>query len=56
VGNCVGYLASVLLRSLEHGPLEERMARLEAALCIALNPQQSSSKNEIYDTKLTQSN
>ena len=32
VANAVGYLASVLLRSLEQGPLEERMAKVEAAL------------------------
>jgi hypothetical protein len=30
VGNCVGYLASVLLKSLEEGELEERIAALEA--------------------------
>jgi hypothetical protein len=32
VANAVGYLTSVLLRSLEQGPLEERVARIEAAL------------------------
>src|SRR5450631_2029328 len=32
VANAVGYLTSVLLRSLEQGPLEERMAKIEAAL------------------------
>ena len=32
VANAVGYLATVLLRALEQGPLEERLAKLEAAL------------------------
>ena len=31
VANGIGYLTSVLLRALELGPLEERVARLEAA-------------------------
>jgi hypothetical protein len=32
VANAVGYLRSVLLRSLEQGPVEERLAKIEAAL------------------------
>ena len=32
VANGVGYLSSVLLRALEQGPLEERLAKIEAAL------------------------
>jgi len=32
VANAMGYLASVLLRALEQGPMEERMAKLEAML------------------------
>lgn len=32
VANSVGYLASVLLRAIEAGALEERLARLEAAV------------------------
>ena len=35
VANGVGYLATVLLRALEQGPLEERMAKIEAALSAA---------------------
>jgi hypothetical protein len=35
VANCMGQLLNVLLRSLEQGPLEERLARLEASLGIA---------------------
>jgi hypothetical protein len=31
VANAMGYLTSVLLRSLEQGPLEERLAKIEAA-------------------------
>jgi hypothetical protein len=57
VGNSVGYLASVLLRSLEQGPLEERMARLEATLGISLNAQTSTtSGKELYDSEPTKSN
>jgi hypothetical protein len=43
VANCMGQLVSVLLRSLEQGPLEERMARLEAALGMAKDPQTATS-------------
>lgn len=32
VANAMGYLTSVLLRSLEQGPIEERLAKIEAAL------------------------
>ena len=32
VANAVGYLTSVLIRALEQGPLEERMAKLETVL------------------------
>jgi hypothetical protein len=32
VANTVGYLAGILLRSLEQGPLEERLARMEVTL------------------------
>jgi hypothetical protein len=39
VANGVGYLSSVLLRALEQGPLEERLAKIEAAL--AENAQQT---------------
>lgn len=39
VANGVGYLSSVLLRALEQGPLEERLAKIEAAL--AENAQQA---------------
>jgi hypothetical protein len=35
VANSVGYLATVLLRALEQGPLEERMAKVEAMLSLA---------------------
>ena len=39
VANAVGYLSTVLLRALEQGPLEERMAKLEAMLGLATNAQ-----------------
>jgi hypothetical protein len=32
VANSMGYLTSVLLRSLEQGPIEERLAKIEATL------------------------
>jgi len=32
IANGIGYLASVLLRALEQGPMEERLAHLEAVL------------------------
>jgi hypothetical protein len=32
IANAVGYLANVLLRALEQGPMEERLAHLEAIL------------------------
>jgi hypothetical protein len=32
VANSMGYLTSVRLRSLEQGPIEERLAKIEAAL------------------------
>jgi hypothetical protein len=32
VANGVGYLASILLRALEQGPMEERLAHLESLL------------------------
>ena len=32
LANAMGYLTSVLLRSLEQGPIEERLAKIEATL------------------------
>ena len=43
VANSAGYLANILLRSLEQGPLEERLARLEASLGIAKDPHTAAS-------------
>jgi len=43
VANSAGYLANVLLRALEQGPLEERIARLEATLDIAKDPHTATS-------------
>jgi hypothetical protein len=40
VANAIGYLTSVLLRSLEQGPIEERLAKIEATL--AANAHQGS--------------
>src|SRR5689334_12886821 len=40
VANSVGHLASILLGALQQGPLEERLARLEAALLAAGPTQQ----------------
>ena len=41
VANGMGYLTSVLLRALEQGPLEERMAKIEAALSQTANSKES---------------
>jgi hypothetical protein len=38
VANAMGYLTSVLLRSLEQGPVEERLAKIEAALAANAQP------------------
>jgi hypothetical protein len=43
VANGIGYLTSVLLRALEQGPLEERMAKIEAALAQTANSKESTS-------------
>ncbi len=43
VANSAGYLANVLLRALEQGPLEERIAKLEATLDIAKDPHTATS-------------
>ena len=40
VANSVGHLASILLGALQQGPLEERLARIEAALLNAGTTQQ----------------
>jgi hypothetical protein len=39
VANAMGYLTSILLHALEQGPMEERLAKLEATLGFAPNPQ-----------------
>ena len=41
VANGMGYLTSVLIRALEQGPLEERMAKIEAALSKTANSKES---------------
>jgi hypothetical protein len=43
VANAMGYLTSVLLRALEQGPVEERLAKIEATL--AANAQQGNGAN-----------
>ena len=43
VANGMGYLTSVLLRALEQGPLEERMAKIEAALAQRASSKESTS-------------
>ena len=39
VSNAIGYLAGILLRALEQGPTEERLAKLETILGLASNSQ-----------------
>jgi hypothetical protein len=43
VANGMGYLTGVLLRALEQGPLEERMAKIEAALAQTASSKESTS-------------
>ena len=46
VANAVGYLSTVLLRALEQGSLEERMAKLEAMLGLATNTKSIGTGND----------
>jgi hypothetical protein len=46
VANAVGYLATVLVRTLEQGPLEERMAKLEAMLGLGATSPVSTAAND----------
>ena len=39
VSNAIGYRAGILLRALEQGPTEERLAKLETILGLASNSQ-----------------
>ena len=43
VANGMGYLTSVLLRSLEQGPVEERLSKIEAALAANARPAKGAS-------------
>jgi hypothetical protein len=45
VANAMGYLTSLLLRSLEQGPIEERLAKIEATL--AANAHQGSGGKDV---------
>ena len=53
IANALGYLASVLLRSLEQGPLEERMARLEASLGLRPNTPRNSCSQPHWGTSMS---
>ena len=44
VANSMGYLAGILLHGLEQGPVEERLARLEASLGLAAKTSRSQSE------------
>ena len=44
VANSMAYLTSVLLRALEQGPMEERLAKLEATLRLVQNRQPVNSR------------
>jgi hypothetical protein len=46
VADGLGYLASVLLRALEQGPLEERIARLEVTLGLSIGSQNNDPPKE----------
>ena len=47
LANAVGYLTSGLLRSLEQGPVEERLAKIEATLA-ATASESDGTKGENY--------
>jgi hypothetical protein len=46
VANAIGYLSTVLLRALEQGPMEDRMAKLEATLGLGASPQPGGSPDK----------
>ena len=46
VANAMGYLTSVLLRALEQGPMEERLAKLEDTLGLVQNRQPVNSREK----------
>jgi hypothetical protein len=46
VANAVGYLSTVLLRALEQGPLEDRMAKLESIFGLEANSKSSRPSND----------
>jgi hypothetical protein len=48
VANAIGYLASVLLRALEQGPVEERLAHLEATLRKSNAETKSNADDQIF--------
>ncbi len=45
--NAIGFLASVLLRSLEQGPIEERMAKIEATLAASASQTKGASDHGV---------
>jgi hypothetical protein len=47
VANAVGYLASVHLKALEQGPVQERLARIEASLRIEGNTEPATTQKEV---------
>jgi hypothetical protein len=53
VATGMGYLTTVLLRALEQGPLEERMAKIEAALAQAATSKESTSDGTASVTQKT---
>ena len=46
VANAIGYLASVHLKALEQGPMQERLARIESALGLEADTQSAKSDRE----------
>jgi len=51
--NAIGYLASVLLRALEQGPVEERLAHLEATLRKSNAETKSNADEQIFSFRST---
>lgn len=53
IANTVGYLASVQLRALEQGPVEERLSRLEATLGLKNGANASREEQSYANTELS---
>lgn len=49
VANAMGYLASIHLRALEQGPVEERLAKIEAILSANAQPRDTPNESNAHE-------